>query len=253
MSTQTGRTDSDGSGRPPGEWPGLDPARAGDPARCCAAGCANPPRITLGDRAFCRAHWPAFRAGWNPLPAGATDLDEVYGREEAAAYASAALVAAGGRPLSARNFTKLVYEVALPAVAPLPLGERTGGWGGDGWAAAGYAQRIAFTRRMLDAFVVARLAGARATVEPTAAERGDLLATPAALAALNAAWAARGVPFEMTRRQLAYYRKRGHVPAIQIGDIAVHAAADLARLVETIAARGGWSKGKRGRPRRSGG
>ena len=202
---------------------------------CAGGGCRAAGRIAHGGDRLCRDHWREWRVrSRSGEPFLGPDLDEVYGRREATGYVNRALKAAGHRPLSLGYF---LYDGRSGLrLEPLRLGERTGGIVADGR----YAQRMVFTRRLLDAFIAARLAGERGAVRPTEAERDAFMEASAAVAWLNDWWAARGIDYRVSRATMFLHRAAGRLPAVDAGGVMVYHRLDLAALAEAIEVAGGW-------------
>ncbi len=227
-------------------WPGVDAVAAvrGAALRaggCWARGCAEPGRVKAGRAVFCRDHWPEVRAWLAGDAAPSPDLSDLYDRREALVYVNDRLRARGLQPQAEGTFIKRLYEDLYPSrfeMEPLRLGKRTG----EQITSGEYAHVMAFTRRMLDAFVARRAGEGAGPVRPTDAERDAFLAAPEAVAWLNEWWATRGVVYRVTRQMMAYHRRTGRLPAARIGKMDVYHVDDLAALGREVEAAGGWER-----------
>lgn len=183
----------------------------------------------------------------------ALKLDDLFSRADALTYVNERLEAMGGSPIADVTFNNHIYDRDVCEIEPLVLGTRTGGFVSP--VRGEYAMQLLFTRRMLDEYVANRASNHRArpgdkrVTRPTKDEEDAFVAGQSALNYINEELALRKVDFEMSAPLLQYYRRIERIPCRLVGRLIIYRFLDLDRVVEEIAAGGGWSESKRGRKR----
>lgn len=159
----------------------------------------------------------------------AVDAADLLSLSDAMTYLNDCLTQAGGATLSEREFRDRIWR----DIEPVESGHL-----------------LLFSRDALFRLVVHLAVGRRVAQRIPAPDTAHLYLTGEAIDYLDRQLAARGVRYEMNRHSLHHYRTSGLVRGHTVAQATLYTRQELDRLVDHIAAAGGWKRSKRGRPRR---